>query len=146
MERLSDRAIDIINELHIERLHYFDEYVPLMDAMERLTEYEDADEQELLIALPCKIGDTVYQPGYKFTKCTPYDYAPKYLHDSECEGCEAACDSVRNPHIYVGEVTEIRIRKNDITVGIKFADKFDTSYYTIGKSVFLTREEAMKKE
>lgn len=41
MERLSDRAIDIINELHTERLYYFDEYIPLIDAANRLAEYED---------------------------------------------------------------------------------------------------------
>ena len=41
MERLSDNVIDIIDELHIERLHYFSEYIPLIDAANRLAEYED---------------------------------------------------------------------------------------------------------
>ena len=41
MERLSDNVIDIIDELHTERLHYFDEYIPLIDAANRLVEYED---------------------------------------------------------------------------------------------------------
>lgn len=41
MERLSDNAIDIINELHTERLHYFSEYIPLIDAANLLAEYED---------------------------------------------------------------------------------------------------------
>lgn len=41
MERLSDNVIDIIDELHTERLHYFDEYIPLIDAANRLAEYED---------------------------------------------------------------------------------------------------------
>ena len=41
MERLSDNAIDIIDELHTERLHYFSEYIPLIDAANLLAEYEN---------------------------------------------------------------------------------------------------------
>lgn len=41
MERLSDRAIEIINELHTERLNYQSEYLPLIDAANRLSDYED---------------------------------------------------------------------------------------------------------
>lgn len=142
MERLSDNAIDIINELHTERLDYFSEYIPLIDAANRLAKYESLDEAGKLSILPCKIGATIYQPSYKFTKCTAYDYEPKYAHDSECEGCEAECDSVRNPYIHTGKVSEIRILPTGVTVRIHFTEKFDTSHYIVGKSVFLTREEA----
>lgn len=41
MERLSDTAIEIINELHTERLDYYSEYIPLIDAANRLAAYED---------------------------------------------------------------------------------------------------------
>ena len=41
MERLSDTAIEIINELHTERLDYSSEYIPLIDAANRLCAYED---------------------------------------------------------------------------------------------------------
>ena len=41
MERLSDTAIEIINELHTERLEYASEYIPLIDAVNRLAAYED---------------------------------------------------------------------------------------------------------
>ena len=41
MERLSDRAIDIVNELHRERLDYNSEYIPLIDALQKLSAYED---------------------------------------------------------------------------------------------------------
>ena len=41
MERLSDTAIEIINELHTERLDYSSEYIPLIDAANRLADYED---------------------------------------------------------------------------------------------------------
>lgn len=142
MERLSDNAIDIINDLHTERLDYLSEYIPLINAANRLAGYENLDEAGKLAILPCKLGDTVYQPSYKFTKCTAYDYAPRYAHDSECEGCESECDSVCNPYIHVGEVSEIRVLPTGVTARIHFTEKFDSSYYTVGKSVFLTKEEA----
>lgn len=45
MERLSDTAIEIINELHTERLDYSSEYIPLIDATNRLAAYEDLMER-----------------------------------------------------------------------------------------------------
>lgn len=41
MERLSDNAIDIIDDLMTEKLHYYTEYLPLIDAANLLAEYED---------------------------------------------------------------------------------------------------------
>lgn len=40
MERLSDRAIEILNDLHTERLEYNSEYLPLIEAAHKLAEYE----------------------------------------------------------------------------------------------------------
>ena len=34
-------------------------------AMEKLTDYEDAEEQGRLVILPCKIGDTLYEVSYE---------------------------------------------------------------------------------
>ena len=59
MGRLSKTATEILNELHTERLDYTGEYIPLIDAINKLAEYEDAEEQGLLVKLPCKIGDVV---------------------------------------------------------------------------------------
>lgn len=41
MERLSDKAIEIINDLHTERLDYTSEYIPLIEAAQKLSAYED---------------------------------------------------------------------------------------------------------
>ena len=41
MERLSDRAIEIINNLCTEKLHYESEYLPLIDAANKLAAYEN---------------------------------------------------------------------------------------------------------
>ena len=137
MERLSDTAIEIINELHTERLDYFSEYIPLIDAANRLAVYEDtglepedlkkafnetailklaaqalsttpdylrelvqAEQAGRLVALPCKVGDTVYQ-----------------------------IDAER---VYESEVKWIIFDCDDIA--------FDER--AIGGSIFLTREEA----
>ena len=35
-------------------------------AMEKLADYEDAEEQGRLVKLPCKVGDTVYVPTRNF--------------------------------------------------------------------------------
>lgn len=41
MERLSDKAINIINDLHTERLDYESEYLPLIDCANKCSAYED---------------------------------------------------------------------------------------------------------
>ncbi len=41
VERYSDEAIRIIDSLHTERLDYHSEYIPLIDAAQRLAAYEN---------------------------------------------------------------------------------------------------------
>lgn len=41
MDRVSDNAIEIINELHTERLNYESEYLPLIDCANKCSAYED---------------------------------------------------------------------------------------------------------
>ena len=54
MERLTARSFD--GTVHATRVGYY-------DIIEKLASYEEAEEQGLLLRLPCKVGDTVY------TKC-----------------------------------------------------------------------------
>ena len=64
MERLSDTAIGIINDLHTERLEYASEYIPLIDAANRLAVYEDTGlEPEEIKGFA---EDVAYQFGYYF--------------------------------------------------------------------------------
>lgn len=53
IERFSDRAIEFINELHRERLDYESEYLPLIEAANRLAELENKIESSQLVELPC---------------------------------------------------------------------------------------------
>lgn len=41
MERYSDKAIEIVNELYPNKIDYYSEYLPLIDAVNRLFEIED---------------------------------------------------------------------------------------------------------
>lgn len=79
MERVSDIALDILNELHTEHLAYQSEYLPLVECVNTCSEYEDTgltpDEIKHLqtenaalkarlskaVELPCKVGDTVWR-------------------------------------------------------------------------------------
>ena len=64
MERLSDTAIEIINDLHTERLEYASEYIPLIDAANSLAAYEDTGlEPEEIKGFA---EDVAYQFGYYF--------------------------------------------------------------------------------
>lgn len=94
--------------------------------------------------LSVKPGDTVYQPSYKFTKCSEHDYAPKYDDDSFCCGCESNCDSIKMQYVYKGTVCAIKITKGQIYLVVAFDEKFDSSSFILGKTVFLTHEEAKK--
>ena len=66
MEKLAETAIDIINDLCTQRLNYYTEYIPLIDAAIQLSNYEDLEltsrEIELLKAKweSCKLVLTKY--------------------------------------------------------------------------------------
>lgn len=119
MERLSDNAIEIVNELHTERLDYESEYVPIIDALNRLAEYEDAEEQGLLLRLPCKLGDTVYDIS-EFVERTPYAEMYEFHTD------------------YIG------IGKSDDGRTVISLDFMDYYMDDFGRIVFTSREEAEK--
>lgn len=62
MERLSDTAIEIINDLHTERLEYASEYIPLIDAANRLAAYEDTGlEPEQVVELKSFIQGGIHK-------------------------------------------------------------------------------------
>lgn len=134
MERLTERYIPNDEKNGISGIKVFesDDKVPLVKvlsgeylypAIEKLATYEDLEEQGLLVRFPCKIGDTVYRVN-------------------------AGAKQPIIPMI----VSEIHFLcyKNERVVRFDAIDKEDMgeSCYRledIGKTVFLTREEAEKK-
>ena len=95
-------------------------------AYKKLAEYEDLEEQGLLLRLPCKVGDTVYYISEGFIEpCTVEtifisDYTDK---DGNCS--------------YMAEIHFDREDCPYVSTEIYFTD--------IGKTVFLTQEEAEQK-
>ena len=93
---------------------------------DKLKEYEDMEEQGLLLKLPCKIGQTVWSPlsmsgWYLRKKDAPYQAKIVFigLNDSEEDG---------------GGFFNVCYEKNTYMMSFCFSD--------IGKTVFLTKEEA----
>lgn len=82
----------------------------------KLAEYEDAEEQGLLVRLPCKVGDDLY--------CIVNGEVKKL--------------KVHSFGVPDFEITDIEFKYVDGFKIVRFVGK-------IGKTVFLTREEAEKK-
>lgn len=97
--------------------------------VEKLAEYETAEEEGRLVVLPCKVGDTVYEIRSDYTKCS---VCGDKFNEYECQGCEHECDSRKIYTIY--EYTMYILE--DIVQHIRCNNW--------GKTIFTTREEAEK--
>ena len=96
-------------------------------AMEKLADYEDAEEQGRLIKLPCKVGDTVWDNDFG----RPCAYTITAFSFGECE--EYICKPVTTKEV----VFYYENSRGSITGS--FAES------AIGKSVFLNKSEAEAK-
>ena len=100
----------------------------LDEAIEKLKAYEDAEEQGLLLRLPCKVGDIVWY-------LDKYDYEKPEVVSGVVDGylwfrsCGFALDIVWNKPI-MGHFLYLR---KEMLLG------------EIGKTLFLTKEEAEQK-
>lgn len=94
----------------------------LEDALNKLAEYEDLEEQGLLLRLPCKVGDTVYAPlpnnEISAWKVRTIDMGASYFDFLS---------------VYAGDDEEF------------IGERFLLPINDIGENVFLTREEAEQK-
>ena len=116
MERLTERNPSWIDDELWERACEPD--CEEIDAVYRkLKEYEDLEEQGLLLRLPCKVGDTVYAIGFNNNKQI----------------------------VYESVVLNILITENEIVFNVK-VDEFEVNSQLkqsmFGKTVFLTKAEA----
>lgn len=97
-------------------------------AIQRLAEYEDAEEQGLLVRLPCKVGDTVY----------------RVIRGKKGRG-HIAPASVSGLHL--GDTTRNRRYQKEYEYLVLRVDGGFCAHVNkkdIGKTVFLTREAAEK--
>ena len=95
---------------------------------EKLVAYEDAEEQGLLLKLPCKPKSEVFLICSRYTRCS-FEDVP--FEESSCIGCENDCDS--HKEIYIHRNSSV-----DVEWIVRNLNKF-------GKTVFLTKEEAEVK-
>ena len=96
--------------------------------LKKLQEYEDSEEQGLLLRLPCKVGDTVYCIFTRYTKCTPNSTE---FDEYSCQGCEYECDSKKEKYIQDMQAYSL----DWIVINLK----------NFGETVFLTKEEVEEK-
>lgn len=92
----------------------------------KLADYEDLEEQGLLVRLPCKVGDTVWDNDFGY----PESYEIKAFS-------YGYCDSYVEPDIEDQIIFYYENYSGSITGAFPMSE--------IGKTVFLTREEAEKK-
>ena len=152
MERLTERERNV-DGTGVAREEITDGLLkPFADKiLTKLADYEDLEEQGLLVRLPCKVGDIVY-----------VDSAILPIEDMECY------EDIDNkiPSYFQGRVVSFRFAQRNwakIAVKAKWLHEwiddetgpesdyieceknFSILLSTIGKIVFLTREEAEKK-
>lgn len=129
MERLTRKLPDGRNILTENfayiRSHKYGSFVEGY-AVDKLADYEDAEEQGLLLRLPCKAGDTLFRVFDGRTKCTEHN---QEFDDYSCQGCECLeCDSQK--YKYIKEMKAYSLVWIVVNIG------------SFGKTVFLTKEEA----
>ena len=127
MERLTERNPLWIDDELWERACEPD--CEEIDAVYRkLKDYEDAEEQGLLLRLPCEVGAVVFEI-VELLECK-YDYECPFddLYDvNKCEDPDRTCENEYTSHIVIEK-------------------KFDISMLDkIGKNVFLEKEDAENK-
>ena len=96
-------------------------------AMEKLADYEDAEEQGRLVILPCKVGDTVWDNDFG----RPCAYTITAFSFGECE--EYICKPVTTKEVV------FYYENSSGSITGSFAES------AIGKSVFLNKSEAEAK-
>lgn len=111
----------------------------MAELREKLKRYEDAEEQGLLLRLPCKVGDTVYVIAPKFItckeECTLYD-SEEYLK----HWCKEYCpNGFKGIGVLETVIERMEIMENDVRVMTS-----NVGYRNLN-NIFLTRQEAEAK-
>ena len=96
--------------------------------IDKLAEYEDAEEQGLLLRLPCKIRDKVYLICSRYSECSKYK---ERFDEYNCQWCEDECDSHKEYYIHINHSVSIEWIVRNLN--------------NFGKTVFLTQAEAEQK-
>lgn len=104
-----------------------EEHEQLAEWLEELKSCKDAEEQGLLVKLPDDLFKKVYRITYEYTECSKFG---ETVIDCENYNCNCDCDSEKKFYIV----------ENNLQFML-----FCNYYNELDKTVFLTREEAVKK-
>lgn len=104
-----------------------EEHKQLAEWLEELKSYKELEEQGLLVKLPDDLKKKVYRITYEYTECSNFG---ETKNDCENYNCNRDCDSQKRFYIVENRL-EFML--------------FCNYYHELGKTVFLTREEAEKK-
>lgn len=99
----------------------------------KLATYEDAEEQGLLLQLPCKVGDTVWVVTSPFNVFDDIEY-DENMRDEVYEAYVSSVSFYKS-----GEQYRIYAKATNHFIGVYFRE------CDFGKIVFLTKEEAEAK-
>lgn len=124
MERLTERydiAPDGESDIWVKQHDY-------ISAARKLAEYEDLEEQGLLVRFPCKVGDMVWDNDFGY----PESYEINAYSYGYCDSYVESGVGIEDEIIFYYENSI-----GSITGAFPMSE--------IGKTVFLTREEAEKK-
>lgn len=148
MKRLSDTAIEIINELHKEILDYSSEYIPLIDAANRLAAYEDTDLEP----------EEIKKHEAAYNECLTRTYGPfkqkisQWLQ-AEQDGRLVVLPCKVGDSVYIPDLDKkipVKVRVQGISISVSGRTILHFGGYPVecawgdgcGKDWFLTREEA----
>ena len=137
MERLSDTAIEIINDLHTERLEYDSEYIPLIDAANRLAAYEDTGME------PEDLNRAFNETAIIKLAAQAFNTTPDHLRDilqAEKAGRLEVLPCKVGDTVY--QIDAERVYESEVKWIIFDCDDIAFDERAIGGSIFLTREEA----
>lgn len=133
MERLTlDEILKLVNKAAVQMeldncKECSENYKQIAEYLEELKSYKDLEEQGLLVRLPNDLSKKVYRITYEYTECSKFG---ETVIDCENYNCSCDCDSEKKFYI--------------VESNLRFM-LFCNYYDELGKTVFLTREEAEKK-
>lgn len=123
MERLTERydvAPNGESDVWVKQHDY-------ISAARKLAEYEDLEEQGLLVRLPVNKNKEIYIISSRWTVCSE---CGSRFDEYSCSGCEYECDSKKEYYVRSICLSSINVST--------YANQF-------GKTIFFTSEEAKKK-
>lgn len=138
-EMMEDLIIDPSTDVRGLIAVFYRNMWAMAELREKLKRYEDAEEQGLLLRLPCKVGDTVYVIAPRFItckeECALYD-SEEYLKT----WCKEYCpNGFKGIGVLETVIERMEIMENDVRVMTS-----NVGYRNLN-NIFLTRQEAEAK-